>query len=99
MRMMMKVKMDTEAGSRAIADGSLPQVMQETLGQLQPEAAYFGPENGVRTAFIVFDLQDPSDLPRISEPFFGKMKANVQMFPVMDREDLQKGLGKLGGGA
>jgi hypothetical protein len=92
MRMMMKVQLDTEAGSRALADGSLGQVMQETLGQLQPEAAYFGPENGVRTAFIVFDLQDPSDLPRITEPMFGTMKANVQVFPVMDREDLQKGL-------
>jgi hypothetical protein len=99
MRMMMNSNPDTEAGSRAIADGSLAQVMQETLGQLRPEAAYFGPENGVRTAFIVFDLQDPSDLPRISEPFFSKMKANIQMFPVMDRDDLQKGLGQLGGGA
>ncbi len=99
MRMMMKVKMDTEATSRAIADGSLPGLMQETLGQLQPEAAYFGPENGVRTAFIVFDLQDPSDLPRISEPLFSKMKANIQMFPVMDRADLEKGLGHISGGA
>ena len=97
MRMMMKVQMDTEAASRAIADGSLPQLMQETLGRLQPEAAYFGPENGVRTAFIVFDLKDPSDLPRITEPMFGKMKATIQMFPVMDREDLEKGLGQVGG--
>jgi hypothetical protein len=99
MRMMMKVQMDTEAGSRAIADGSLPQMMQDMLGQLQPEAAYFGPENGVRTAFIVFDLQDPSDLPRISEPLFSKTKANIQLFPVMDREDLEKGLGQLAGRA
>jgi hypothetical protein len=99
MRMMMKVQMDTEAGSRAIADGSMPQLMQETLGRLQPEAAYFGPENGIRTAFIVFDLQDPSELPSITEPLFSMMKANIQMFPVMDREDLQKGLGQLGGGA
>ncbi len=98
MRMMMKVQVDTEAGSRAIADGSLPQLMQETLGKLQPEAAYFGPEDGVRTAFIVFDLQDPSQLPSIHEPLFSKMKANVQMFPVMDREDLQKGLSQLGAG-
>lgn len=98
MRMMMKVQMDTEAGSRAIADGSMPQILQETLGRLQPEAAYFGPENGIRTAFIVFDLQDPSDLPSISEPLFSTMKANVQMFPVMDQQDLQKGLGQLGGG-
>lgn len=97
MRMMMKVQMDTEAGSRAIADGTMPQLMQETLGRLQPEAAYFGPENGIRTAFIVFDLQDPSELPSITEPLFSMMKANVQMFPVMDREDLEKGLGQLGG--
>jgi len=48
MRMMMKVQMDAEAGSRAI-----------------------------------------------TEPLFGTLKASVQMFPVMDREDLQKGLGQL----
>ena len=99
MRMMMKVQMDPEAASRAIADGSMPQVMQETLEKLQPEAAYFGPDNGIRTAFIVFDLQDPSQLPPISEPLFSMLKANIQMFPVMDREDLKKGLGQLRGGA
>ena len=99
MRMMMKMQLDTEAGSRAIADGSLPQLMQETLGRLQPEAAYFGPENGIRTAFIVFDLQDPSELPTITEPLFSTLKANIQIFPVMDRTDLQKGLEQLGGGA
>ena len=99
MRMMMKVQIDTEAGSRAIADGSLPQLMQETLGRLQPEAAYFGPENGVRTAFLVFDLQDPSQLPTLSEPLYSNMKANIQMFPVMNQEDLQKGLEQLGANA
>ncbi len=96
MRMMMKVQMDAEAGSRAIADGSLPQLMGETLGKLRPEAAYFGPEDGVRTAFIVFDLDDPSQLPPISEPLFSGLKATIKMFPVMDQEDLQKGLGQLG---
>lgn len=99
MRMMMKVRVDTEAGSRAIADGSMAQVMQEALGRLQPEAAYFGPEDGIRTAFIVFDLQDPSQLPPITEPMFSKFKAKIEMFPVMDRDDLQKGLGQVGGGA
>jgi hypothetical protein len=99
MRMMMKVKIDTEAGSRAIQDGSLPQLIQETFGQLQPEAAYFGPEGGVRTAFIVFDLKDPSQLPAISEPLFSKVKATIEMFPVMNQEDLQKGLQQVGQGA
>ncbi len=93
--MMLKVQMDTEAGSKAIADGSMPQLMQDMLERLQPESAYFGPEDGVRTAFIVFDLQDPSQIPSISEPMFSKVKANLRMFPVMDREDLQKGLQQL----
>jgi hypothetical protein len=97
-RMMMKVKMDTEAGSRAIADGSMPQLMQDVLGRLQPEAAYFGPEDGIRTAFLVFDLKDPSDLPTIAEPLFSRVKATVQMFPVMDQADLQKGLQRLSQG-
>src|ERR1700754_1394359 len=92
MRMMMKVQMDTEAANQAIADASLPQLMEKAMERLQPEAAYFGPEDGVRTAFIVFDLQDPSQLPSISEPFFSALKANVRMFPVMNREDLEKGL-------
>jgi hypothetical protein len=98
MRVMMKVHVDTEAGSRAIADGSLAQLMQETLGRLQPEAAYFGPEDGIRTAFIVFDLEDPSQLPTITEPLFRTVKARIEMFPVMDQEDLQKGLSQVAGG-
>ena len=96
MRMMMKARMDTEAGSKAIADGSLPQVMQETMSRLKPEAAYFGSEDGVRTAFIIFDMQDPSELPSICEPLFGKLQANILIFPVMNQEDLQKGLQQLG---
>ena len=99
MRMMMKVKMDTEAGSRAIEDGSLPKLLEATMERLQPEAAYFGPEGGVRTAFIIFDLKDPSDLPSISEPLFRGAKAKVEMLPVMDRADLQKGLRQIAGGA
>lgn len=76
----------------------MPQLMQGTLSQLQPEAAYFGPEGGIRTAFIVFDLKDPSQLPAISEPLFSKLKATIEIFPVMDQEDLKKGLQQVGQG-
>jgi hypothetical protein len=95
MRTMMKVRLDTEAGSRAIQDGTMTKVMEQMLGRLAPEAAYFGPEDGRRTAFIVFDLEDPSQLPSITEPLFGVLGAAVTMFPVMDRDDLQRGLVQL----
>ena len=48
------------------------------MERLKPEAAYFGPEDGVRTAFIIFDLEDPSQIPPISEPFCSKLKANIK---------------------
>ena len=96
MRMMMKVQLDTAATSPRIEDGSLPRVMQQTLGTLNPEAAYFGPEDGVRTAFIIFDMNDPSQLPSISEPLFSQFNARVYFFPVMDQQDLQRGLSQVG---
>ena len=96
MRMMMKIKVDTEAGSQAIADGSIVEFMGEQLPRLQPEAAYFGPEGGTRTAFLIFNLDDPSQLPSLTEPFFSKLKARIEMFPVMNQEDLQRGLQQLG---
>lgn len=97
MRMMMKVQIDTVAGNDAIQSGRLPQVMQETLEKLRPEAAYFGPANGHRTAWIVFDMKDPSQLPSLSEPMFREMHAHIDVFPVMNQEDLQRGLSQLGG--
>jgi hypothetical protein len=96
MRMMMKAKMETAAASKAIQQGRMPPVMQSMMEQLKPEAAYFGPDGGQRTAFIVFQMDDPSQLPSISEPFFSEFGATVEVFPVMDREDLERGLSALG---
>jgi hypothetical protein len=45
----------------------------------------------------VFDLKDPSELPALTEPLFSKLGAQVEMFPVMNREDLQNGLQQVGG--
>ncbi len=96
MRMMLKAQMDTAAASKAIQEGRMPKVMQSLMEQLEPEAAYFGPDGGQRTAFIIFQMDDPSQLPAISEPLFSEFNARVDIFPVMDRDDLEKGLSALG---
>src|SRR5215217_6220466 len=59
MRMMMKAQIDTAAGTKAIQAGRLPEVMRSMMERLKPEAAYFGPDGGQRTAFIIFDMTDP----------------------------------------
>jgi hypothetical protein len=38
-------------------------------------------------------------LARWRRAHLGMLKANIQMFPVMDQSELQKGLGQIGGGA
>jgi hypothetical protein len=96
MRCMLKLEMDTEAGNKAIADGILPKVIQQIVDRTRPEATYFGTETGRRTAFIFFDLVDSSDIPVIAEPAFTQLNAKVTFMPVMNGEDLQKGLAQLG---
>ena len=93
MRTLLKVTIDAEPGNRGILEGSLPKVIQETYQRLNPEAAYFYSDKGRRSCMMVFDMKDSSEIPGITEPFFIAMNAEVELYPVMNAEDLQKGLG------
>ncbi|MGW5781147.1 hypothetical protein [Streptomyces sp. NPDC003863] len=90
--MLLKVQMDTTASNEAIKQGKLLQLMESAMQELKPEAAYFTVDNGCRTAFIFFDLADPTLMPKISEPFFMEIGAKIHYSPVMNPEDLRKGL-------
>jgi len=92
MRMMLKVTIPVEAGNTAIKNGVLPKTMQTVMQTLKPESAYFLSENGLRTALFVFDMDDSWKIPVIAEPLFMGMNAALTMTPVMNAEDLQRGL-------
>ena len=92
MRMLLKMQMDVEAGNRAIKDGSFGEMLNSVMGQIKPEAAYFTAIDGKRTGLIFFDLQEPSQIPSIAEPFFHGVNASIELMPVMTPEDVQKGL-------
>ena len=92
MRMLLKISMPVEAGNAAIKSGLLPKTMQATAEALKPEAAYFYPEKGRRTGLFVFDMEDSSQLPAIVEPLFQNLDAAVLVTPVMNAEDLERGL-------
>lgn len=96
MRTMIRATIPVEAGNAALKSGRLPQLMGEILGRLKPEAAYFTADRGYRTAYLIVDLKDQSDIPSIAEPFFQELNASVEFMPVMNAEDLQKGLAKIG---
>ncbi len=92
MRTMLRVLMPVEAGNAAIKDGSLPRTLKALIERLKPEAAYFFSDEGKRSAMYVFDMQDASQIPALVEPLFMGMNAEVRLSPVMNFEDLQKGL-------
>jgi len=92
MRTMLRVTMPVEKGNQAIQNGTLPKVMMSAMQDLKPEAAYFYPENGKRACLMVFDMKDPSQIPVIAERFFMELNAEVTLTPVMNADDLKKGL-------
>ncbi|MEV8594559.1 hypothetical protein [Streptomyces sp. NPDC052012] len=95
MRVMLRATLDTEKANDVIRSGKMPELMKEIMDRLHPEAAYFGPLGGRRTCLLVVDLQDSSQIPPTGEPFFSQLNAQVEMTPVMNAEDLQKGLSEL----
>jgi hypothetical protein len=95
MRMLMTVEMDTEATNSGIKDGSMAKLMDSALQNMHPEATYFTTHEGRRTAYIVLDINEPSQMVQLSEPFFMDLKAKVDWSPVMNADDLQKGLSQL----
>jgi hypothetical protein len=92
MRMLLKVQMEVEAGNRAIRDGSLAETLDRVMGQIQPEAAYFTALDGKRTALIFFDMESPSQIPSVAEPFFMGLDAAIEIVPVMNAEDVRTGI-------
>ena len=92
MRMMLKVTFPTEVGNRVLQDGSFSRIMEETMSRLKPEAAYFVADRGRRCAMLFFDMRDASDIPAIAEPLFVGLHAEIELLPVMNIDDLQKGL-------
>jgi hypothetical protein len=93
---MARISMPVESGNQAIKDGTLAAVVQRTAERWKPEAMYFTTFHGERTAYLVFDLPDASGIPSFAEPFFTELNAGVELAPVMNGDDLQKGLSQLG---
>ncbi len=92
MRTMLRWTIPVERGNDAIKDGTVMQIIESMLQELDPEAAYFFPEDGKRSGLIVFDMTDPSQIPQIAEPLFMSVNAAVEFLPVMNADDLRRAL-------
>ena len=95
MRMMLKFTIPIEKGNQAFKDGSLGRTLESIMNKLKPEAAYFGPSDGKRGGMMFFDLAEPSQIVEVAEPLFSNLNAAIELVPVMNGDDLRKGIAKV----
>ncbi len=65
------------------------------MERIKPEASYFTLNQGDRVQYFIFDMTSPANMPYYFEPIFDKLKAKVELCPVMSFEDVQKGFQKV----
>src|SRR5262249_54617757 len=90
MRFFLKGGIPVESGNAAAKAGKLGAEIQSILAEVKPEAAYFTDNDGQRTGFIFFDMQEASQIPAIAEPWFQAFNASIELHPVMIADDLIK---------
>ena len=96
MRMLMIVRLSTDAFNTAVRDGTAGSKTNAILDEVKPEAVYFTEFNGQRTVMMIVELPEASNVPALAEPWFLTFNAAVEFHVVMSRQQLQEaGLDKL----
>jgi len=97
MKIMIRIEMPIEPFNSMVRDGTAGPALARILETLKPEAAYFHAPNGCRGATLIVNLDDPSEIPSVAEPFFLKFNARVNWDIAMSPQDLAaSGLEELG---
>ena len=78
MRMIMLVQLPVEPFNTATRKGTAGAKMKKILDATKPEAVYFTEREGHRGGILIVDVESPSDIPRLAEPWFLSFNAEVE---------------------
>jgi hypothetical protein len=90
MRFMITCRIPVEKANELAEADSLNSTIHSLMGELKPEAAYFSDVEGGRSAYIVVNMDDASQIAAIVEPLLLRLGAAIQVHRVMTPEDLGK---------
>jgi hypothetical protein len=97
MRMYVEVRIPNKEFNTAVRDNSIEKKMMSILEDTKPEIVFFTELDGQRAAIMIVDVDGPSSVPRIAEPWFLTFNAEVKFHVVMSPDELGRaGLEKLG---
>ena len=97
MKMLMTVKIPHEPFNTLVKDGKVGEIIGKILDNLKPESIYFTEQDGTRGAVAVINVDDSSQIPSFSEPFFLNFEADCEFRVAISPGDLANaGLEELG---
>jgi hypothetical protein len=97
MRMLLDLVFPHEPFNAAVRKGTVGPTLNKILEALKPEAVYFTEQDGHRGAVLVVNLENPSQIPALAEPWFLHFQADCKFRIAMTPEDLKRaGLDELG---
>jgi len=88
MRMLMHVHLPHEPFNSLVRDGTVGAKLQAILGGLKPGAVYFSGQHGTRSATLVVNVENASQIPFYAEPWFLTFEADCEFRVAMTPEDL-----------
>jgi hypothetical protein len=92
MRFLIRTRIPTNAGNKVLQDPNFLTKLEEYINKVKPEASYFMPIEGQRSCAFIVNAESNDQLPAMVEPLFQWMGANVDVIPVMNFDDLKRGL-------
>ncbi len=97
MRFITKIQFPNEPFNTLVREGTAGKKIGRCVEETKPESIYFTEMNGCRTALAIYNIDESSEIPKISEPWFLSFNAKVEYSVAMTPEDLGKaGLEELG---
>ncbi len=97
MRMLLDVIFPHEPLNTLVRKGTAGQTIGKILEAIKPEAVYFTEQEGRRGAVLVVNLENPSQIPALAEPWFLSFQADCKFRVMMTPDDLRRsGLDELG---
>ena len=87
MKFLVRATMPVAAGNAFIKRADWQTKMDQIMGDLKPEAAYFTLDRGQRTLYLLVNVEHSHQLPAMAEPLWHTFQADVDFIPTMTQED------------
>ncbi len=92
MRFMVQFWIPTHNGNEVVRSGKIEKVFKNLGEEFKPEAMYFYPADGMRGGCMFIQTDNPAICAAVGERMWFGLHAQIKVTPVMNGEELGKGL-------